>query len=173
MTIEHVIPAEARRTREVSWHDPRLVPALVSGLTGLEVMRGIRDGELPGPPMAKLVGFRCVLAEEGEIAMSLDHDPSLENSLGMIHGGATATVLDMAMGCAAHTTLPIGSTPVTLDLHVTYLRPVTQRNAPVLVTGKVVNVSRQTIYVTGEARDRDDALVAHAVANFQVLSPRS
>lgn len=169
---EYPIPAEALRTREVSWHDARLVPGKVAGMSGLEIMRGIRDGVLPSPPMARLIGFRCVVAEPGEIAMRLEHDASLENSLGMFHGGAAVTVLDTAMGAAPHTTLPVGSGSVTLDLNVTFLRPITERNAPVLATGRVVNAGRRTIYVTGEVCDRDGTLVAHAAGNFQVLQPR-
>lgn len=165
-------PPEARMERRVIWHDPARVPAMVEGLSGLEIMRGIRDGTLPPPPMAKLIGFRCILAEFGEVAMALEHDLSIENTIGMVHGGATATILDTAMGCAAHTTLPIGSGIVTLDLNITYLRPFTVRNSPVVATGRVTNAGRRMIYVTGEVRDGGDNLMAHAVGNFSVLTGR-
>lgn len=169
---EYPVPTSAVRSREVTWYDAGLVPPLVAGLSGLEIMRGIRDGTLPPPPMARVIGFRCIVAEPGEVTMRLEHDASLENTLGMLHGGAAATVLDTAMGCAAHTTLPARSVIVTLDLSITYLRPITARNAPVTGTGRVMNAGRRTIYVTGEVRDREDALVAHAVGNFSVVSSR-
>ncbi|SDA35955.1 PaaI family thioesterase [Sphingomonas sp. NFR15] len=171
--LEYSIPREVLRTRIVEWHDASVVPALVAGLSGLEIMRGIRDGVLPAPPMARLLGFRCVVAEPGEVAMRLDHDPSIENTMGMLHGGAAATVLDTAMGCAAHTTLPQGNGIVTLDLNVTYLRPITVTNAPVTATGRVINAGRRVIYVTGEVKDRDGALVAHAVGNFSIVGARA
>lgn len=169
---EYGIPASRRRERTVVWHDAAAVAPLVSGLSGLEIMRGIRDGTLPPPPMARLIGFRCTRAEPGEVTMVLAHDPSLENTMGMFHGGAAAAMLDTAMGCAAHTALPAGSGIVTLDLTLTYLRPITIRNAPVTATGRVLNVGRRTVYVTGEVHDAEGALVAHAVGNFSVLSPR-
>ena len=170
-TTDFPIPHEARRERMVSWHEASQVPPLVAGLSGLEIMRGIRDGTLPPPPMARLIGFRCVGAEPGEIIMLLDHHPSLENTMGMFHGGAAAAMLDTAMGCAAHTMLPVGSGIVTLDLTLTYLRPITVRNAPVTATGRVVHVGRRTVYVAGEARDTKSNLVAHAVGNFSIVSP--
>ncbi|MBF7015055.1 PaaI family thioesterase (plasmid) [Novosphingobium resinovorum] len=166
------VPPEARRERSVVWHDAGSVPALVAGLSGLQIMQGIRDGTLPPPPMARLVGFRCTAAEHGEVAMVMDHDASIENTMGMVHGGATATILDTAMGCAAHTTLPVGSGIVTLDLTITYLRPVTPRSSPVTAIGRVVNAGRRMIYVTGEVRDVGDSLVAHAVGNFSVVASR-
>jgi uncharacterized protein (TIGR00369 family) len=101
--------------------------------------------------------------------MRLEYDPSLENTMGMLHGGAAATMLDTAMGCAANTLLPAGSAVVTLDLTITYLRPITARQTPILATGRVVNLGRRTIYVSGEVRGAGDKLLAHAVGNFSIV----
>ncbi|MDR3506987.1 MAG: hypothetical protein P4L64_03715 [Caulobacteraceae bacterium] len=56
------------RRREVAWQSPAAVRGQVDGLSGLAIMRGIRDGTIPPPPMARLIGFACVKAEAGEIA---------------------------------------------------------------------------------------------------------
>ena len=166
------IPAEARQERTVHWHDAKQALRLAAGRSGLEVMRGIRDGTMPPPPMASLIGFQCVVAEPGEIAMRLDHDPSLENTLLMLHGGAAAAMLDTAMGAAAHTMLPVGSGIVTLNLHLTYLKPITAGNAPIVATGRVLRVGQTSVYVLGEVRDKSDALVVHAVGNFSIVPPK-
>lgn len=171
MRTEYKIPGKGKRERTVSWHDPLHASSLVNGLSGLEMMRGIRDGTLPAPPMACLIGFRCVTAEPGEVAMSLDYDPSLENLMGMAHGGVAATMLDTAMGGAASTMLPTGSGVVTLDLTITYMRPTTARQTPVVATGRVINLGRRTVYVGGDVRSRDGGLVAHAVGNFSIVGP--
>lgn len=173
MASEYAIPDAGRRERTISWHDPVDAAPLGNGLSGLEIMRGIRDGTLPAPPMARLIGFRCVTAEPGEIVMRLDYDPSLENTMGMAHGGVAATMLDTAMGCAAHTMLPVGSGIVTLDLTITYLRPITAKHTPVVAAGRVINLGRRTIYVGGEVRGSDDTLVAHAVGNFSIVGSGS
>ena len=169
---DYPIPPESQRERTVVWHEARDVAPLVAGLSGLEIMQRIRDGLLPSPPMAKLIGFQCTKAEEGEIAMTLPYDPSLENTLGMVHGGAVATMLDTAMGAAAHTVLPVGSGVVTLDLTITYLRPITADNAPIIATGRVRNTARRIIYVLGEVKDARGKLVAHAVGNFSILAAK-
>ncbi len=170
--VEFSIPADALRERTIHWHDAAMAAPLTAELSGLEIMRGIRDGTLPAPPMARSIGFRCVVAEIGEIAMRLDHDPSLENTLRMLHGGVAATVLDTAMGAAAHTMLPVGSAVVTLDLTLTYIRPIDFRNTPVTATGRVLNVGRRTVYVSGEVVDSQGALTVHAVGNFSILNSR-
>lgn len=160
------------RTRTVTWRDPEEVRSRAAGLSGLEIMRAIRDGTLPPPPMGRLMGFSCVSAEEGEVAMQLDYDSSLENSMGMLHGATAAAMLDTAMGASAHTTLPTGSSVVTLDLTLTYLRPILPGDTPIVATGRVMNTGRRVIYVTGELRDKANRLMAHAVGNFSVVGER-
>jgi len=164
---------DAERSRRVTWSDPVQSASLAAGLDGLAIMRAIRDGRLPGPPMARLVGFQCVLAEEGEIAMRLEHDPSLENAIGLIHGGAIASMLDTAMGAAASTRLPAGDGVVTLDLTITYLRPVSARNTPVTATGRLAHMGGRNAYVLGELHDATGELCAHAVGNFSIVRARA
>src|SRR5258708_20321304 len=45
------------RSRTVSWEDPTPVITASATLTGLELMPGIMNGELPAPPLAHLLGF--------------------------------------------------------------------------------------------------------------------
>jgi uncharacterized protein (TIGR00369 family) len=158
------------RARTVTWHDPAAARAQAAGWTGLEIMRGIRDGTLPPPPMARLIGFACVIAEPGEITMELQPDESLENLMAMVHGGAAATMLDTAMGAAAHTLLPADKASVTLDLKVNYLRPLTIASGPIRASGKVLNLGRSNVYVEGEVRDAAGKLAVHAVGNFSIVS---
>ena len=61
---------------------------------------------------------------------------------------------------------------VTLDLTLTYIRPIDFRNTPVTATGRVKNVGRRMVYVSGEVVDRHGALTVHAVGNFSILSAR-
>ena len=161
------------RSRQITWTDPAHAAGLAAGLDGLALMRAIRDGQLPGPPMARLVGFQCVAAEAGEIAMRLEHDPSLENAIGLVHGGAIASMLDTAMGAAANTRLPAGAGVVTLDLTITYLRPVSALNCPVTATGRLAHLGGRNAYVLGELRDATGELCAHAVGNFSIVRPRA
>ena len=83
--------------------------------------------------------------------MELDPDESLENTIGLLHGATAAALLDTAMGCAIATMQPEAS--VTLDLKLTYLRPLSVRSGRVSAEGKVVKLGRQTSYAEGFVRD--------------------
>ena len=160
---------DTRRHRVVEWQAPGPVAAVASGMSGLETMCAIRDGILPPPPMARLIGFEMRVAEPGRIVMELDPDESLENTIGLLHGGAAAALLDTAMGCAIATMHPIGQASVTLDLKLTYLRPLSVRSGRVSAEGKVVKIGRQTSYAEGFVRDGADNLAVHATATFTMI----
>src|SRR3569833_391361 len=119
---------DTRRHRVGEWQAPGPVAKAASGLSVMETMCAIRDGILPPPPMARLIGFEMCVAEPGRIVMELDPDESLENTIGLLHGATAAALLDTAMGCAIATTQQAGMTSVTLDLKLTYLRPLSVRS---------------------------------------------
>ena len=158
---------DTRRHRVVEWQAPGPVAKAASGMSGLETMCAIRDGILPPPPMARLIGFEMCVAEPGRIVMELDPDESLENTIGLLHGATAAALLDTAMGCAIATMQPPGQTSVTLKL--TYLRPLSVRSGRVSAEGKVVKLGRQTSYAEGFVRDGASILAVHATATFTTV----
>lgn len=159
----------ARRQRTVEWQVPGPVAKAAVGLSGIDAMLGIRDGILPPPPMAKLIGFRMSVVEPGLIGMDLEPHESLENTIGLLHGGAAATLLDTAMGCAISTLLPAGQGAVTLDLKLTYLRPLSVRSGLITAEGKVIKLGRQTSYAEGFVRDGNGKLAVHATGTFSMI----
>src|SRR5579864_8035641 len=56
-----------RRERTIHWEDPMATPreAARRGWRGIEFLRAIRDGELPPPPIAELMGMTLSTVEEG------------------------------------------------------------------------------------------------------------
>ncbi len=50
---------------------------------------------------------------------------SYYNPMGTVHGGSFATMLDTAMGCAVHSTLPGGKAYTTLELKLNLVRALT------------------------------------------------
>ena len=161
---------DTRRHRVVEWQAPGPVARAAFGMSGLEIMCAIRDGILPPPPMARLIGFDMRIAEPGRIVMELDPDESLENTIGLLHGATAAALLDTAMGCAVSTMQSAGQTSVTLDLKLTYLRPLSVRSGTIAAEGKVVKLGRQTSYAEGFVRDGAGNLAVHATATFSMVS---
>jgi uncharacterized protein (TIGR00369 family) len=167
-TVDLFSPA-TRRQRVVDWQAPGPVGKAAMGMSGLQAMHAIRDGILPPPPMARLIGFRMAVAESGRIVMELEPHESLENTIGLLHGATAAALLDTAMGCAISTMLPAGQTSVTLDLKLTYLRPLSVRSGTILAEGKVVKLGRQTSYAEGFVRDGAGNLAVHSTATFSMI----
>jgi acyl-coenzyme A thioesterase PaaI-like protein len=96
------------RERTFAWTDPKLTADASRGMTGLDLMQNLRDGTVPSPPVAALVGFSLTEVDHGRIAMRLTPAEYHYNPIGTMHGGILATLLDSVMGCAVHSTLPTG-----------------------------------------------------------------
>jgi uncharacterized protein (TIGR00369 family) len=153
----------------VDWQAPGPVAKAAAAMSGLEAMCAIRDGVLPPPPMARLIGFRMRIAEPGRVVMELEPHESLENTIGLMHGAIAAALLDTAMGCAVSTRLPAGQGSVTLDLKLTYLRPLSVRSGTISAEGKLVKLGRQSSYAEGFVRDGAGNLAVHATATFSMI----
>ena len=67
-----------KRKRIIEWQDPGAVREQADGLSVLDIMRAIRDGKLPPPPIARLIGFHYAGVEPGEIVIELQSEQSLE-----------------------------------------------------------------------------------------------
>ena len=107
-------------------------------LSGLEQLDGIARGELEPAPMAELMGFELIEVEEGFAAFEGEPTEALNNPMGTVHGGFAATMLDSAMGCAVHSTLPAAGAYSTLELSVNLVRPITSQTGRVRAEGRLV-----------------------------------
>jgi uncharacterized protein (TIGR00369 family) len=141
-------------------------------VTGLEVLRAIAAGELPGAPIAELLGFEPVEAEEGRVVFAAVPAAKHYNPIGTVHGGLAATLLDSAMGCAVHSTLPAGVGYTTLELKVNFTRPITAETGRILCEGTLVH--RGGRVATAEGRVFAEAtgkLLADGSTTCLILSP--
>jgi uncharacterized protein (TIGR00369 family) len=140
-------------------------------MTGLEFLRAIAAGEVPGAPIAELMGFEPVEAEEGRVVFvsvpRLDH----YNPIGSVHGGFAATLLDSAMGCAVHTMLPEGTGYTTLELKVNFVRPIAADTGRVLCEGKVIHSGRRVATAEGSLiAEQSGKLLAHGTTTCLITS---
>jgi uncharacterized protein (TIGR00369 family) len=142
-------------------------------MSGLELLRAIGSGEVPPPPMAALVGLTPVLAEEGRVIFALAPAEFHYNTMGVVHGGAIATLVDTALGCAVMSKMPLGTGYTTVELHLNFVRPVTAATGRILCEALILHSGSRM--ATAEAKVRDEAgkLYAHASTTCFVfpLSP--
>lgn len=151
-------------------------PHQVIGRSGLSTLQAMLRGELPSPPISRTLSFLLIEVSEG-IAV-FQGTPRFEhyNPLGSVHGGWIATLLDSAVGCAVHTTLPAGRAYTTLELKVNMVRAVTDRIPRLRAEGRVVHGGSQVATAEGRLVGPDGRLYAHASTTcliFEARPPRT
>jgi uncharacterized protein (TIGR00369 family) len=134
---------EITRRREVVWQDPMPSAAAGAELAGLDYMQALIAGRIPPPPIAVTMNFTPVEVEDGHAVFQGRPGEEHYTPIGVVHGGYASTLLDSALGCAVHTTLPVGSAYTTLTLEVKLVRPITRDTGALRAVADVVHRGRR------------------------------
>ena len=154
------------RSKTVTWDDPMATAMAGRGAEGLAFLRSMIDGDVPGPPIANLLGMALVAVSPGEAVFTLTPDESMFNPIGAVHGGVVCTLLDSALGCALHTTLAAGKGYTSVEIKVSYLKAVRPSSGLLTATGRVVRAGARVGFTEGEVRDASGAVVATATSTL-------
>jgi uncharacterized protein (TIGR00369 family) len=136
-------------------------------VAAIERINLIRDGVVPPPPIARLLGFRLRDVQPGRVIVEFEAGPEHANPMGTLHGGVFCDLADAAMGMAYATTLAEDESFTTLELKINFLRPVW--NATLTADGRVVQAGRSVGLVECDVTDEHDRLVARAVSTCMTL----
>lgn len=128
---------------------------------GLGFLRGMIEGRHPAPPFAETMDFMLAEVTEGRVVFTGTPTARFFNPLGSIHGGWTATILDSAMACAAHSTLKAGEGYTTLEMKINYVRPVMPESGLVRCEGKLIHRGGTVATTEGRLVDERGRLLAH------------
>lgn len=159
------------RKRVINWNDPRQLAEAGRSLSGLEFLQKIVSGELPPPPLAALMNFDLVELREGYAVFAIDPAEYHYNPIGVVHGGVAATLLDSAMGCAVHSTLPPGAGYTTLEIKVNFVRAMTAETGRVRCEAKLIHLGGRTATAEGRVVDEAGKLYAHGTTTCLILRP--
>ncbi|MEJ3406043.1 PaaI family thioesterase [Rathayibacter sp. YIM 133350] len=154
------------------WVDPAVALAELPRLSGLDYLTGILDGRIPPPPISALMRMDIVSVRPGEVVFESRPTQAHFNPLGGVHGGLACTVLDTVLACAGHTTLGAGVGYTSIDIAVSYLRPIRPDAGPLRATGRVVKAGSRVIFTEGEILDRNGDVLATATSSLLVLAAR-
>ncbi len=127
----------------------------------------ILRGEVPPPPIARLIGFRPLSIGEGQAVFELDADERHANPMGTVHGGVLCDLADAAMGMAYASTLKDGESFTTLELKINFLRPVWK--AQLRAVGRVVKAGQAVGLVECDVFDEHERLIARASSTCMTL----
>ena len=133
----------------------------------IDRVMAVKRGDVPAPPIAKLLGMRITEVAEGRVTMQLDADARHANPVGTVHGGILCDLGDAAMGTAFATTCEDGDSYATIELKCNFLRPVWEStltaSAWVVYRGKTIGLSEC------EVRDDRNRLIAKLSSTLTVL----
>jgi len=144
-------------------------PDEVRALSGLQVMQGMLRGELPYPHIADTMDFLLLEVAEGRAVFQGLPQTMHLNPMGTVHGGWYATLLDSAVGCAVHTTMPPGRAYTTAELSVNLVRGAVPGREPLRAIGAVLHSGRQLATAEGRIVDAAGRLYAHATTTCLVF----
>lgn len=156
------------RTKTVTWHNPQVAARGGRTIAGVDHLRAMRDGLLPPPPISAVLGIDMGHVEIGDVTFVCTPDESVYNPIGVVHGGLVCTLLDSALGCAVQSTLPAGVGYTSLEIKISYLRPV-HAGVELVAHGWVRKAGRRVAFAEGDVRDRDGAILATASGSCLVI----
>jgi len=115
-------------------------------------------------PYARLLGFELDEVSPGAATLGLKIRKDLMQNHGVVHGGAIASLIDTATAFAIIPLLNPEERVTTVDLTISYLRPITKGRVTALA--RVVRAGRRLFVVSAELQDEDGKLAATALSTY-------
>jgi len=115
-------------------------------------------------PFARLLGFELVDLSTGEAIIKLKMRDELRQPYGVLHGGATASLIDTAMAFAVRTCVEESQQTTTIDLTVHYLRP--HSEGEIFCTAKVERAGKRILTVSAKVVNEQEKLIATALSTY-------
>ncbi len=154
-------------TKTVSWWwAPESMRPHLAGLSGLDYVQGMIDGHFPPPPFASILGLRLSHVSPGEAVFHCTPDESQFNPIGLVHGGVLCTLLDSAMGVAVQTQLDAGVAYASIEMKVSFLRPLPADGSEIEVRGRALKIGRKVAFAEGHAYDSQGRLLGHGTQSM-------
>jgi uncharacterized protein (TIGR00369 family) len=157
--------------QEVSRRSPVPAPLprhATAQLSGLDQVRGMRDGTFGLAPMHALMNMALTEAEDGWVVFTAVPEEKHYNPQGTVHGAFTTAVLDSAMGLAVLTKLPAGVGHTTVEFKLSFIRPMAAGSV-VRGEGRVLHCGRSLATAEGRLLGSDGKLISHATTTCMVL----
>ena len=134
----------------------------ISGLSEAQQERIERS--IKEVPFGNLLGIRLDSVEPGTATMSLPVRDELKQNNRVVHGGAIAALVDSAAAFAVIPLLKEDETTTTVDLTISYLRPIVSGEAK--ATARVLRAGSRIINISAEIVDQEGNLAATALTTF-------
>jgi uncharacterized protein (TIGR00369 family) len=118
-------------------------------------------------PFNAHLGLRLVRLHKDGVTIACQLRPELMNGSGVVHGGVTATVADVAVGMALARHLGRPRAAATVEMKINYLRPVV--HGKVTARSHLVKVGARLCCGRVEIFDGEKQPVAEALITYMIL----
>ena len=146
--------------KEASKADKQVIELLIEG-----VLR--KQSSLNGSYLGGILGTKSRLTDNNQYEMIIPNTELIQNSLQIVHGGITATLLDSAMGSLVHYNLPVGAAAVTSEMKINYLAP--GKGSELKCIASIIHQGSKIVVTEGKVYREDGKLIAHATGSFFVI----
>jgi uncharacterized protein (TIGR00369 family) len=113
-------------------------------------------------PFAEHCGIEEVGFSDGRTQIRLVLAPHHANNVGIAHGGVICTLIDIAMGSVARSTL--GRPVITLDMQTSFLSP---GRGTLIAEGRILRAGMSIVFCEADVRTEDGTLVAKGSGVFK------
>ncbi len=135
---------------------------------GYERFMELVGNHVPRPPAyAGLLGIRPLHAEPGYVKFEFRATEQFLNPAGVVQGGFITAMLDESMGPAALSAIGPGFMVPTLELKVSFLRPV--RPGRLVAEARVVHRGRSVVFLESALFDEQNERLATATATARIV----
>jgi len=142
---------------------------MVAKHTGIELFNMMIAGEIPRPAMGDTLNFKLTEAEVGRVVFKGTPTEAHYNPMGTVHGGWLSAILDSALGCCVHTTLPAGMAYTTVEFKVNLVRPLFAHSGEVICEGKFIHVGRTIATSEATLKTAEGKLIAHGTETCAIF----
>ena len=156
----------------ISWTDPQKSARDPNQTSGFDYLCAIRDGIVPPPPIASLIGYKIRDVEEGRAVFELSPAEYHFNPFSTVHGGIAGLLLDTSMTAAVLSTLPVGYGCTTIEFKVNLIKPMTIQTGPVSAVARRLDSGKRVATAEGCIVDQQEALYARALSTLAVFPTR-
>lgn len=116
-------------------------------------------------PFVQLLGFELVRMEAGESELRYEARPEHLNSFGVTHGGASMTLLDVAMATAARSLAPETGV-VTIEMKTTFMQAA---RGPLVAKGRLLHRTATMAFTEATVFDSAGRPCTHATGSFKYV----
>jgi acyl-CoA thioesterase len=117
---------------------------------------------------AKFLGIELESLEPGVAVVVLELSDKFKQNNGVIHGGVIASLIDTALALAILSVLPEGERVTTIDLTISYLRPLIEGKAR--ATARVLRAGKRVIAASAEVAGDNENVAATALSTYIKLA---